>query len=134
MSRFGVVILFVAVAWVLQLALALWQTHAFYRRYALLRRGAAASAIGVSGSNWRRKTYGVLIVDESRTIVRAERLAGISIFARLREVPQIVGLPLQRVERDDPVEGVPGKTWDAFRNAAGYIVSHDSNLKEVQEA
>ena len=129
-NQFGTLFLLLALAWIGQLALSLLQTRTFYRRVARLRKGSYASAIGVTGSNWKRKVYGVLVVDENLTITAAERLRGFTVFAGLKPQPELVGHPLDRVEQELPLEGMSKKTWSAFQNAAGYIRSHEQHVDD----
>lgn len=134
-NQFGVLILLVVLAWIGQLALSLLQTRRFYRRVAQLRRGSYASAVGLAGSNWKRKVYALLVVDQALTITSAQRLSGFTVFASLRPVAALEGLPLSRIEEDTPVAGISKKQWSAFQNAAGYIRSHqDSHESGEDEA
>ena len=130
LGRFGFLFLLVALAWISQLALSLLQTRRFHRRVAELRTGSYASAVGLAGNNWRRKVYGVLVVDHAYTVLRAEILAGFTVFAHLKPVPALVGVPIERIERSDPLTGVSQKTWIAFRNAARYIHDHAERSHE----
>lgn len=134
MNQFGVLFLLLALAWIGQLALSLLQTRQFYRHVAQLRKGSYASAVGLAGSNWKRKVYGVLVVDENLTVTAAQKLSGFTVFARLKPVPQVEGVPLDRMEEEAPIPGVPRKIWDALRNAAGYIRTHEQSREEDPSA
>ena len=125
-------ILFLALAfvWMLQLVLSLLQTKRFHKEVAELRKTGAMTSVGVSGRNWTLKVYGVLVVDQARTIVRAQRLSGFTVFAGLKDVPTLVGTRLERLEQQTPVAGVSKKLWAAFQNAAGFINRHDQRLAE----
>lgn len=129
-SQFGSLFLLVALVWVLQLAFSLLQTRRFHGRVAQLRKGSYATGIGFAGSTWKMKVYGVLVVNEDLTITAAEKLAGFTVFAALKPVPALVGLPLDRVSNGEPVSGVSRKLWAAFQNAAGYIASHHANADD----
>jgi glucitol operon activator protein len=124
LGRFGFLFLVVALAWILQLALSLLQTRRFHRRITELRRGSFATATGFAGSNWKRKVYGVLVVNENYEVIHAEKLTGFTVFASLKPVPDLVGLSVDRLEQDEPVAGIAKKTWLAFQNAAKYLLSH----------
>lgn len=126
MNQLGWVFLLLALAWIGQLALSLLQTRRFYRQVAQMRQGSYASATGLAGSTWRRKVYGVLVVDEDLSIMRAGQLSGFTVFAGVKPVNTVTGLPLARIEDDTPVDGVSPKLWSAFQNAAGYIRSHEA--------
>lgn len=125
LGNIGVVFLLLGLAWIGQLALTLLQMRRFYRDTARMREGSYASGTGLSGSTWKRKVYGVLVVDEDLTIMRAGRLSGFTVFASMQPVPEVSGLPLSRIEEETPVDGVSQKLWHAFQNAAGYIRSHE---------
>lgn len=133
LGRFGFLFLVVALAWILQLALSLLQTRRFHRRIAELRTGSFATATGFAGSNWKRKVYGVLVVDENYTVTHAEKLAGFTVFANLKPVPELVGLSIHRLEQEDPVDGIAKKAWSAFQNAADYLRSHKEEGNEEEE-
>lgn len=128
-------LLFLAVAfvWMLQLILSLLQTKRFHRRIAELRKMGPATSIGYSGKNWTGKKYGVLVVDEERRVIRAEKLTGFTVFSNLKEVPGLAGLPIERVLQPEPLPGVKKSLWDAFTNAAEYIVKHDTKEENESE-
>ena len=132
LNQFGYVFLLLALAWIGQLALSLLQTRRFYRQVAQLRQGSYASAIGLAGSTWKRKVYGVLVVDTDLRVIRAGQLSGFTVFASLKPVSEVTGLHLDRIEEETPVTGVSQKLWSAFQNAAGYIRSHEE--KRAREA
>lgn len=128
-------LLFLAVAfvWMLQLILSLLQTKRFHRRIAELRKMGPATSIGYSGKNWTGKKYGVLVVDDERNVVRAEKLTGFTVFSNLKEVPVLAGVPMERLLQSDPLPGVKKSLWDAFTNAAEYIVKHDTKEENESE-
>lgn len=128
-------LLFLAVAfvWMLQLILSLLQTKRFHRRIAELRKMGPATSIGYSGKNWTGKKYGVLVVDDERNVVRAEKLTGFTVFSNLKEVPLLAGVPIDRVLQDEPLTGMKKSLWDAFKNAAEYIVKHDTKEENESE-
>lgn len=120
----GSLFIVLALAWVLQLGLSLLQTRRFHRRVAELKRGGNVTSVGMAGSNWKRKIYGVLVVDEERNVVRAERMSGFTVFANLKPVDALSGMTLRRLEGEPPA-GVSNKMWAAFQNAAGFIRKRD---------
>jgi glucitol operon activator protein len=113
-----VVVLLVAlvVAWTLQGVSSFWQARRFYRRIQQLRT-LGRCAVGVSGSIYRTKAYGVLAVDNQNRIVRAEKLTGFTIFAQLRPVHLLVGHTLSDL-LSGPVAGLSPKLYSAFKMAA----------------
>ncbi len=126
MNRYAGLFLAVAFVWILQLALSLLQTRRFHRRVAELRREGSATSVGMAGSNWKSKAYGVLVVDENRNIIRAEKLSGFTVFANLQPVPELSGKPMTVLDDETPVDGIKQKLWTAFQNAAGYIRKRDT--------
>lgn len=126
------VILLLAAAWVLQLGLSLWQTRRFYRRLSILRR-AGRTAVGMEGSIYRRRAYAVLVVDERDRIVHAEQLSGWTVFARLRPVPQLVGLDVHALLMEDPqMPGVSRKILKAFRSAAQELTAEEQGADPME--
>lgn len=115
-----VIIVGLALGWAVQYGLAFWQMRRFYRRVAELRREGLVS-IGVAGSSWRRRQYAVLVVDASQHIVRAAQLSGWTIFAALKPVEGLDGLPLSALFDNDAGLPAKPKLLLALRNAASYI-------------
>lgn len=116
------VIALLAVAWFLQLGLSYWQMRRFYGRLSVLRREGRVS-IGMEGSAWRRRQYGVLVVDPQDRILRAEQLSGWTIFAALKPVPGLEGLSLDDLDDDARMSAlVPNrKLLLSLRNAAKFV-------------
>ena len=127
--------LFLALAfvWVLQLIFSLLQTKRFHKSVAELRKQGAATSVGISGRNWTLKNYGVLVVDEERVVIRAQKLTGFTVFANLKDVPQLSGFSLERFDSQEPVTGVKKKLWQAFQSAAAFIIRHDKKQLEEKE-
>ena len=95
------------VAMVIQVALSMIQYQRFYSRVRQMRKDSGGrAAIGMAGSNWRAKAYGVLIVSDQDVIIRAEKLTGLTVFSRLKPVDSLAGLSLTRLDSDEPVEGI----------------------------
>jgi len=92
-----------------------------------------ATSVGFAGKNWTMKQYGVLVMDDERNVVQAEKLAGVTVFSSLKDVPQLKGLSLIRLLQDEPVPGVSKKLWAAFQNAADYIRKHDIKIENERE-
>lgn len=118
--------------WALQLVLSLFQSKRFHRKVFQLRKQGDKASVGMAGSNWKRKVYAVLVVDRDRNSVHAYKLAGFTVFADLEPVPELVKLPLERFEQDEPPEGVSRKVWTAFQHAAGFIRSADENAAQPE--
>jgi DNA-binding transcriptional regulator of glucitol operon len=125
-NRYAGLFLAIALVWILQLGFSLLQTRRFHKRVFQLRKEGNQTSVGMSGSTWKRKVYGVLVVDEARTILRAEKLSGFTVFASLQPVPELGGKPMSVLDQDEPVAGLNEKLWKAFQNAAGFIKNKDS--------
>jgi DNA-binding transcriptional regulator of glucitol operon len=108
-------------AWAVQIVLSNHQMRRFHRRTQALRRLGTHMATGVAGNIYRRKVYAVLVVDGDRRVVAAEQLSGWTVAARLKPVPELVGLDLDVVGTGDPPPGVSAKRRAAFDHAAGFI-------------
>jgi DNA-binding transcriptional regulator of glucitol operon len=132
LPNIGWLLLALAGVWALQLVLSLYQSKRFHRRVFELRKEGDKASVGMAGSNWKRKVYAVLVVDEDRETVHAHKLAGFTVFADLEPVPELVGLPMARFEKDEPVSGVTRKVWTAFQNAAGYIRDADEKAEQPE--
>lgn len=127
-----ILIILLAAAWLAQLGLSLWQTRRFYRRVSALRRHGIVS-IGLSGSNWRGKTYAILAIDEDDVIRRAEQLSGFTVFAVPKRVPSLEGHPLSSLlESDRRVFGLTKKAYEACSNAAEEYLNRHREDEEDQ--
>jgi DNA-binding transcriptional regulator of glucitol operon len=109
---FGLVIM-----WIIQFGLAYKQMKSFYKRLVVLRKNGL-TAVGVSGGRFKGRAYAVLTVDENNRIVHAEQFSGWTVFAKLKPVPQLMGMPLQELLNKEATLPVPKKLRTAFGNAA----------------
>ena len=106
----------------MQLLLTYRQMRLFYSRYQEVGR-AKRAAIANEGSIFGGRVYVVLVADrDCDAVVSAEKLSGWTVFAQLRPVRQVVGLDLDTVAQDEPIEGVSPKVRRAFRQAASLLV------------
>jgi len=128
------IIIGLAVAWLIQYALAYWQMRRFYRRVGELRQLGTVS-IGMEGSAWRRRQYAVLVVDPDKRIVHAEQFSGWTVAANLRPVQGLEGYTLEQLG-DDAVElpiSQNRKLVLAFRNAAQHILAAEERIRAKQQ-
>lgn len=121
MSQVTLILLALVVGWVIQLTLSFFQTRRFYSRLMHLKRQGDRAAVGFTGSTWRRKVYAVLVVDDKDNIIHAEKLSGWTVFANLKPVNGLVGLPISALY-GERLQQVPEKIWQAFQNAAEYLM------------
>lgn len=120
MNASSIVVLFILLAllWVVQLALTYRQMRRFYRRLRVLRQDGL-TAVGMGGSRYGGRAYAVLVVDaETRHIMHAEKLMGMTIFAGLKPIPGLRGQPLAALLEGRLELKMPGKLRTALLNAA----------------
>jgi glucitol operon activator protein len=95
---------FLGAAWLLQLALSFEQMRRFRARLVELRRLGRA-AVGVGGSKYRGRAYAVVVANGEGRVVRAEIMSGFSVFARLKEVPEVQGWEVSALSVSPPELG-----------------------------
>lgn len=120
------ILLALGLVWIINLTLSGFQTKRFHQRVIALRKHGTYTAVGQSGTNIKLKQYVVLVVDEDEDdgvekVVVAERLAGLTVFANLKPVPQLVGMTLDDIENGEKPESLPEKTWSAAKSSVGFI-------------
>ena len=123
-SSTGMVLALLVVGWVLQGVFSFWQAKRFYGRIQQLRT-LGRTAVGVAGSIYRTKAYGVLAVDGENRIVRAEKLSGFTFLAQPKPVQQLAGMTLSDF-LSGPVEGLSPKLYDAFKMAAESLLEGEA--------
>lgn len=119
-----VIVAILAGAWFLQLVLSSWQMKRFYNRLHELRK-YGTTATGMAGSQWRRRVYAIIAVDEQDRIVKAEMLKGWTIFAAPQPEPWLEGATVQEV-LDGEVAGISKKELKAFQQAAEFLHDRDA--------
>lgn len=106
--------------WVAQFALAHRQMKQFYRRLKIVRKDGR-TAVGMSGNRYRGRVYGVLVIDADGQITHAEGMQGWTVLARLRPVPEVVGLTLDQLTEESAALPVSDQLKSALLNAADYL-------------
>lgn len=86
------------VGFLLQSVLGFWQIKHFNNRYRSFRQEGQV-AIGRSKGIIRTGVILLLLVDRKANIIRAERMQGMTIFARFKELPSLKGQPLFYVDQ-----------------------------------
>ncbi|MPZ54036.1 MAG: transcriptional regulator [Acidimicrobiia bacterium] len=114
-------IVLLVLAWGVQFFMTNAQSRAFHKRSQQLRATGSRMAVGMAGSNWKRKTYGILVVDDDDRVTAAEDLSGFTVFARSKPVSGVPGTHLDQIGEGDPPQGVSPKTWEALDQAAGFL-------------
>ncbi len=115
-AKYTFIILTLAAGWMLQVWLVGQQTRNFYNRMKELRKDGRAS-IGLAGNIYKGRIYTVLVLDEEDRIIHAEKLSGITVFAKLKPVPELIGVTLEDLMDEDREFGLTQKTMQAFRHA-----------------
>ncbi|HEY8868302.1 MAG TPA: transcriptional regulator GutM [Candidatus Limnocylindrales bacterium] len=88
----GVIVLL----WVLQLALSYRQAIGFSKRIAEMRRSGTV-AVGLGQGRYRSRTYAVVAVGRDDRVLAAEVLKGWTTLSRPKPIPDLPGLPYERL-------------------------------------
>ncbi|MEN8240511.1 MAG: transcriptional regulator GutM [Chloroflexota bacterium] len=131
MSNGTIIIIALVVAWITQLGMSLLQMRRFHRRMAELRKLGRAS-VGLAGGTYKGKVYTVIVLDDDDQITHAEKLSGITVFANLKPVPQVVGMSLEDLLLEEPQARVSKKAWESFRNAANHFFPEDETDESLE--
>ena len=115
-AKYTFIILTLAAGWMLQVWLVGQQTRNFYNRMKELRKDGRAS-IGLAGNIYKGRIYTVLVLDEEDRIIHAEKLSGITVFAKLKPVPELIGVTLEDLMDENREFDLTKKTMQAFRHA-----------------
>jgi DNA-binding transcriptional regulator of glucitol operon len=122
MDRVSVsIVVLLVVAWLTQIYLSGLQMRRFHAKSQQLRRMGTHMSIGLGGTMYRRKVYVAVVTGPDDRVVAAEQLGGWTVFARSTPIPEVVGIPIERLGRNSPPTGVSSKTWAALDHAAGFI-------------
>ena len=114
------IILAFVIAWVIQYGLTYFQLRRYHKRLKELRK-EGTTVTGMSGSMYKRRAYGVLVINEDGKILHAEQFSGWTVFAGLKPVEALVGLSTQDI-LDEHVElPISKKIRNAFQNAVAEI-------------
>ena len=114
-----IIIAFV-IAWVIQFALTYFQMRRYQKRLNELRK-EGMTATGMSGSMYKRRAYGILVIDEDDKILHAEQFSGWTVFASLKPVNELVGLTIKDIVDDNVSLPISKKIRSAFKNAVEQI-------------
>jgi glucitol operon activator protein len=96
-----VVIIGLAVAWAIQIYFTARQAKSFQSRVNALRK-SGRTAVGRGGSRYRGTVYCALASGDRSTVSAAAVLRGMTVFARPRDVPELVGRPLTELADTKP--------------------------------
>ena len=127
--NFAYIFIILAAAYALQLLLTGWQAKRFFRRMKEIRKEGLTS-IGLSGGKWSGRIYAVLVVDEDKKILHAEKLSGFTIFSQLQPVDELIGVNARLLLDEECHLVEKKKLMEAFRNAAKDIFKAEINDQE----
>jgi len=135
-DNLGVLFVLLAIMWILQFGLTYLQMRKYTARLKLIRQDGL-TAVGMSGSKYKGRTYGVLTVADNNQIIHAEKMSGWTTFSNLRPVPDLVGLSLDNILDEEIDLPISKKLLEAFRNAAKDIhearIAPEENLDSLEE-
>ncbi len=114
-----IIIAFV-LAWMIQFALTYLQMRRYHKRLGELRK-LGATATGMSGSMYKRRVYGVLVIDQDEKVLRAEQFSGWTVFASLKPVKELEGLSTKEIVDESIELPISKKFRSAFQNAVEEI-------------
>ncbi|MFN8499171.1 MAG: transcriptional regulator GutM [Anaerolineae bacterium] len=120
LAGYTIIIIAFVIFWLVQYLLTMWQIKRYNKRLGQLRRLGLVS-VGKAGSAWRRRVYGVLVVDKRDRIVHAEQLSGWTVFAQLQPVAGLDGRPISDITNDAVLLSISPKLRLAMKDAVGYI-------------
>lgn len=116
----GFFFILLAVMWAAQFGLAYIQMRRFNGRILEVRKWGK-TAVGLGGNRYRGRTYAILTVDDTGTVVNAEYFTGSTVFARVKPAPTVVGMTIDQILADPDGLPVNNKGRAAFVSAATYL-------------
>ena len=123
MSWIAYAILILAVAWVLQIVGTYFQMRHYREVLGAITREGGEGFVGVGNA---KATFGkgvilILVADVNDVVKRALRMRGMTIFARFKEAPDLVGMRLDELRVGDREESYDKSTMLAARRAVDQI-------------
>jgi DNA-binding transcriptional regulator of glucitol operon len=120
-ENLGVFFVLLAIMWVLQFIMTYVQMQKYTKRLKVIRQDGL-TAVGMGGTKYRGRAYGVLTIDNDNRVIHAERMSGWSNFAGLRAVPELIGMKIEEIADEEVELPVSKKLRVAFRNAANDLI------------
>ena len=123
MSWIAYAILILAVAWALQIVGTYFQMRHYREVLGAITREGGEGFVGVGNA---KATFGkgvilMLVADENDVVKRALRMRGMTIFARFKEAPDLVGIRLDELRVGDREKPYDKSTMLAARRAVEQI-------------
>jgi len=119
------------IAWVIQFVMTFFQMRRFNKKLSQFKK-LGTTAVGMSGSMYKRRTYAVLVIDKNEKIIHAEQFSGWTVFASLKPVIELVGLTTVDVMNESLELPIAKKTRSAFQNAVQQIENAKKKADEQQ--
>jgi len=116
-DNIAVIFVLLGIMWALQFGLTYVQMRKYTARLKIIRQ-AGLTAVGMSGTKYKGRTYGVLTIDNDNRVIYAEKMSGWTTFSNLRPVPDLVGMNIEEILADEADLPVSNKLKLAFQNAA----------------
>jgi glucitol operon activator protein len=131
MSWVAYVILLLAVAWILQIVGTYFQMRHYREILGGITREGGEGYVGVGNA---KATFGkgvilILVADENDVVRKALRMRGMTILARFKEAPDLVGMSLE----DLRVEGREGPYDKSTMLAARRAIEQIDRIKEEKQ-
>ncbi|MCA9916475.1 MAG: hypothetical protein KC445_00915 [Anaerolineales bacterium] len=129
------VFIFIAlvVMWIAQFGMAYLQMKRFYGRLKVVRKGGL-TAVGQGGGQYKGRAYAVLTIDDDNKIVHAEQFKGWTVFAKLRPVPEFIGMPLEELLANEDSLPTTPKLRIAFGNAGRDLLAARQGKENESDA
>ena len=118
MSWIAYAILILAVAWALQIVGTYFQMRHYREVLGAITREGGEGFVGVGNA---KGVILMLVADENDVVKRALRMRGMTIFARFKEAPDLVGMRLDELRVGDREEPYDKSTMLAARRAVEQI-------------
>lgn len=126
-----IVIAFV-IAWTIQFCMTYLQMKRFQKRLNELRKDGM-TATGMSGSMYKRRVYGVLVIDKNEKVIHAEQFSGWTVFAGLKPVKELEGLTTKDILDDEMPLPISKKVRNAFQAAVEEIEKAKEKAAEKKD-
>jgi len=116
-DNIAVIFVLLVIMWGLQFGLTYVQMRKYTSRLKVIRQ-AGLTAVGLAGTKYKGRAYGILTIDQDNRVIYAEKMSGWTTFSNLRPVPGLVGMSIEEILADGADLPVSNKLKLAFQNAA----------------
>jgi DNA-binding transcriptional regulator of glucitol operon len=120
-DNIGVIFVLLVIMWGLQFGMTYIQMRKYTKRLKIIRQDGL-TAVGMGGSRYKGRAYGILTIDDDNKIIHAEKMSGWTNFAGLKPVPTLVGMNVEEIISEGAELPVSKKLKVAFQNAANDLL------------